>query len=101
MMVVLEAVIVLVFYTRDNRSYYFDSFGGSSDNFLLQQFPKPISYENYKFQDKNSNLRGVFCFYFSYLIERMDFSIAVLKIHFEIINANKSSTRSVKTEKKS
>ena len=27
----------------DNKSYYFDSFGGQPDTFLLNQLPKPIT----------------------------------------------------------
>ena len=30
------------FYIKDNKSYYFDSFGGQPDRFLLNQLPKPI-----------------------------------------------------------
>ena len=26
---------------KDNKSFYFDSFGGPPDNFLLKQLPKP------------------------------------------------------------
>ena len=32
------------FYVRDNKSYYFDSFGGQPDKFLIKQLPKPILY---------------------------------------------------------
>ena len=32
------------FIVKDNKSYYFDSFGGQSDNFLLNQLPKPKTY---------------------------------------------------------
>ena len=32
------------FYIEDNNSYYFDSFGGKPDKFLLKQLPKPIIY---------------------------------------------------------
>ena len=28
---------------KDNKSYYFDSFGGAPDNVLLDQLPKPIT----------------------------------------------------------
>ena len=35
---------------KDKISYYFDSFGGSADKFLLNQLPKPILYHNYKIQ---------------------------------------------------
>ena len=36
-------------YRKDNRSFYFDSFGGSPNKFPLQQLPKPITFHNYKF----------------------------------------------------
>ena len=32
------------FKVNDNKSFYFDSFGGQLDNFLLNQLPKPIKY---------------------------------------------------------
>ena len=34
------------FYINYNESYYFDSFGGQPDKFLLNQLPKPIIYQN-------------------------------------------------------
>ena len=34
------------FIIKDNKSYYFDSFGGAPDRFLLNQLPKPIIYHN-------------------------------------------------------
>ena len=36
------------FIVKDNKSFYFDSFGGQPDKFLLNQLPKPILYHNYK-----------------------------------------------------
>ena len=30
------------FYIKDQKSLYFDSFGGTPDKFLLKQLPKPI-----------------------------------------------------------
>ena len=36
------------FFIKDKKSYYFDSFGGSPDKFLLNQLPKPIIYHNFK-----------------------------------------------------
>ena len=74
-MVVWEAVI------GHNKSYYFDSFGGQPDNFLLNQLPKPILYHNYKIQDRSSKLCGSFCLYFFYLFERMNYYDAILKMH--------------------
>ena len=71
------------FYIKDNKSYYFDSFGGQPDKFLLKQLPKPIIYHNYKIQDINSKLCGSYCLYFFYLIERMNYYDAILKLVFE------------------
>ena len=71
------------FYIKDNKSYYFDSFGGGPDTFLLKQLPKPIIYHNYKIQDINSKLCGSYCLYFFYLIERMNYYDAILKMYFE------------------
>ena len=46
------------FIIKYNKSYYFDSFGGQPDKFLLNQLPKPIVYHNYKVQDIISRLCG-------------------------------------------
>ena len=47
------------FIVKDKKSYYFDSFGGALDKFLLKQLPKTIIYHNYKKnQDKKSRLCG-------------------------------------------
>ena len=35
------------FKIKYNKSYYFDSFGGQPDNFLLNHLPKPITYNIY------------------------------------------------------
>ena len=64
-------------YVKNNKSYYFDSFGGQADKFLLKQIPKPKIYHKYKLQDINSKLCGSFCSYF-FLIERMNYYDAVL-----------------------
>ena len=53
------------FMVKDKKSYYFDSFGGQPDKFLLNHLPKPIIYHNYKIQDLNSKLCGSYCMYFS------------------------------------
>ena len=74
------------FYIKNNKSYYFDSFGGAPDKFLLNQLPKPIIYHNYKIQDINSYLCGSYCLYFFYLIERMNYYDAILKMYFESIS---------------
>ena len=70
------------FIVKDNKSYYFDSFGGAPDIFLLNQLPKPKIYHNYKIQHINSKLCGSYCLYFFYLIERMKYYDVVLKIYF-------------------
>ena len=49
------------FSIEDNKSIYFDSFGGSPDEFLFNQLSKPITYHDYKIQDINSNLCGTCC----------------------------------------
>ena len=67
------------FYIKNKKSYYFDSFGGQPDKFLLNQLPKPILYHNWKIQDINSKLCGSFCLYFLYLIERMNYYDAIFK----------------------
>ena len=69
------------FYIKDNKSFYYDSFGGSPDKFLLNQLPKPIIYHNYKIQDINSKLCGN-CLYF-YLTERMNYYDVFLKMYFD------------------
>ena len=66
----------------DNKSYYSDSFGGAPDKFLLNQLSKPIIYHNYEIQDINSKLCGSYCLYFFYLIERMKYYDAILKMYF-------------------
>ena len=34
------------FIVKDKKSYYFDSFGGQPDKFILKKLPKPILYHN-------------------------------------------------------
>ena len=70
------------FIVKDNKSYYFDSFGGAPDIFLLNQLPKPKIYHNYKIQHVNSKLCGSYCLYLLYLIERMKYYDIVLKMYF-------------------
>ena len=70
------------FIVKDNKSFYFDSFGGQPDKFVLIHLPKPIAYHNYKIQDTNSTLCGSYCFFF-YLIERMNYYDSILKMYFE------------------
>ena len=76
------------FYIKGNKSYYFDSFGGTPDKFLRNQLTKPIIYHNYKIQGINSKLCGSYCLYFFYLIERMNYYDTILKVYFNTINAN-------------
>ena len=64
---------------KDNNSLFFDSSGGPPDKFLLNQFSESIIFHNYKNLDTNSRLSGVYCFYFLYVIERIDYYNAVLK----------------------
>ena len=71
------------FYVKDNKSFNFDSVGGQPDKFLRNQLPKPIRYLNYNIQDINSKLCGSYCLYFMYLIERMNYYDAILKMYFE------------------
>ena len=71
------------FIVKDNKSYYFDSFGCGTDKFLLKQLPKPIILHNYKIQDINSEFCGSYCLYFFYLIEKMNYYDAILKLVFE------------------
>ena len=72
------------FIVKDNKSYYFDSFGVQPDKFLLKQLPKPIIYHNYKIQDINSFLCGSYCLYFFYLIERINYYDTILKFIFDL-----------------
>ena len=71
------------FIIKDNKSFYFDSFGGQPDNFLIKQIPKPILNHNYKIPDKNSKLCVSYCLYFFYLSERMKYYDANLKMCFQ------------------
>ena len=64
----------------EKKSYYFDSFGGQPDKFLLDQLPKPIIYHKYKTHDINSKLCGSFCLYFFHLIETMNYNDTILEL---------------------
>ena len=70
------------FIVKYKTSYYFDSFGGCPDRFLPKQLPKPTIYHKYKIQDINLNSCGSYCLYFSYLIERENYSDTILKTYF-------------------
>ena len=80
------------FIVKDNKSFYFESFGSQPDKFLLNQLAKPIVYHNYKIQDIISKLCGSYCFFFFYLIERMDYYDAILQMYFEKISTNIQTT---------
>ena len=71
------------FIVKDNKSFYYDSFGGTPDKFLLNQLPKPITYLNFEIQDLNSKLCDPYCLYFFYLIERMNYYDTILKMYFD------------------
>ena len=71
------------FIVKDTKSYYFDSFGVQPDKSLLNQLPKPTTYQNYKIQDINSKLCGSYCLYFFYIIERMKNYDTILKLVFQ------------------
>ena len=70
------------FILKDNKSYYFHSFGGQPDKFLQNQLPKAETYHNYKIQDKNSNICGSYCLFFFHLFERMKYYDTVSKMYF-------------------
>ena len=70
------------FIVKDNKSFYYVSFGGAPDKVLPNQLPKPIIYHNYKIQEISFQLGGSYCLYFFYLIERMNFYDAILKMYF-------------------
>ena len=71
------------FIVKDNKSFYFDLFGGQVDQFLLKQIPKPIINHNYKIQDINSMLCDSYCLKLFYLIERMNYYDTILKLVFK------------------
>ena len=43
------------FIIKHTSSYFYDSFGGQPDKFLLNQLPKPITYHIYKIQEQVVN----------------------------------------------
>ena len=71
------------FIIKDNKSYYFASFVGQPDKFLLNQLPKSKLCHNYKIQDIISQLCVSYCLYFFYLFERMNYYDTILKLVFE------------------
>ena len=46
----------ICFILKDNKFLYFDSFGGATDKFLVNQLAKPIIFHKYRFQVINSKL---------------------------------------------
>ena len=70
------------FIVKNNKSYYFDSFGSQPDKILLNHLLKPITYHNFETQDINSKLCGSYCLYYLYLIEGMSYYDAILKTYF-------------------
>ena len=73
----------ICFYKKDRKSFYFDSFQGQPDKFLLNQLHKSIIYHKYKLQDNNSKSCGSYCLYFFFLFERLDYYDIILKLVFE------------------
>ena len=71
------------FIVKDNKSYYFDCFGGQPDKFRRNQLLKPIIYHNYKTQDRNAQNCVSYRLYFFYLYERMKYFDIILKLVFE------------------
>ena len=78
----------IFFIVKDKESFYFDSFRGCPDKFLLNHLSKPIIYHNYKIQDISSKFCGSYCLYFFYLIERMKQYDTFLKMYFDLKNAD-------------
>ena len=73
------------FYVKNNKSFYFDSFGGQPDKFLPKQLSTPITYHNYQIQEFDSKLCGSYCLYFFYLIAKMNYYDTVLEMYFNYL----------------
>ena len=71
------------FIIKDNKSCYFDSFGGNPDKFYINQLSKPIIYHNYEIQDINFSLCGSYCLYLFYLFERKNYYDDFLKLYYD------------------
>ena len=71
------------FIVKDNKSFYYDSFGGQAGEILLNQLPEPILSHNYKIQDINSNICASCCLYFFYSIERIISYDTIFKMCFD------------------
>ena len=50
------------FHLKNNNSFFFDSFGGQPEEFLVQQLPKPITYHNYEIQDIRKKIMWILLF---------------------------------------
>ena len=72
-------LIGLVFISNYYKSFYFDSFGGTLDKFLLKKLPKPEIFPNFKVQGFRNNLCVSYCLYFFYLLEKITYYDAILK----------------------
>ena len=70
------------FQMRNSKLFYFDSFGGALDEFLLDQIPKPKIYHIYFIQGKISRLYGSYCLHFLFLIEKREYYDAILRMYF-------------------
>ena len=57
------------YYMKDDKFYYFDSFGGQPDKLLRNQLHKPILYHNYKKQDKKIQIMWIFLLILLWLVE--------------------------------
>ena len=71
------------FIVKDNKSFYFDSFGGQPDKCLLKHLKKSRIYYNYKIPDIKSQFCGSYCLYFVYLIDRKSYYDTILKLVLE------------------
>ena len=49
------------FIIKDNKSFYFFSFGDNPDKFLLSQLSRPIIHHSYRIRDANFKLCGSYC----------------------------------------
>ena len=67
---------------KDNKSFYCDSFAEQPDEILLKQLPKPKIYQSFKIQQMNSRFCRYNCLNFFYLIGRLEYYDAILKMYF-------------------
>ena len=52
------------FCIKNEKLFYFDSFGGAADKILLNQLQKPLICQKYSKQDNKTRLSGTYCLYF-------------------------------------